>query len=246
MDKLEKHIKEKLEERTIAPSSKAWDRIAPQIASQYNKKGRKWYVYAVAASFVGILLLSVLFFGNDKAIVEQNQVVEENVGKDEAGKGTGTPSEEVSGKVLPKFEETKLANVKIEQTQGQELKDLPDELPVSQPVLVEQETKQPIQDKFIKESDVLILQKVEEVVAQVEHLETLQSEVSDAEVDSLLRKAQRQIMADKLFTKSGSVDAMTLLAEVEDELDESFRDQIFDALKEGYFKLRTAVADRNQ
>jgi len=36
------------------------------------------------------------------------------------------------------------------------------------------------------------------------------------------------------------------LAEVEDELDESFRDQIFDALKTGYLKLRTAVADRNQ
>ena len=77
-------------------------------------------------------------------------------------------------------------------------------------------------------------------------LEDAKQEVTDAEVDSLLRAAQRQILTDKLFADSGSVDAMSLLAEVEDELDESFRDQIFDALKSGYLKLRTAVADRNQ
>ena len=77
-------------------------------------------------------------------------------------------------------------------------------------------------------------------------MENTSQEVTDAEVDSLLRAAQRQILTDKLFADSGSVDAMSLLAEVEDELDESFRDQIFDALKSGYLKLRTAVADRNQ
>ena len=36
------------------------------------------------------------------------------------------------------------------------------------------------------------------------------------------------------------------LTEVEDELDQSFRDQIFDSLKEGFLKVRTAVADRNK
>lgn len=47
-----------------------------------------------------------------------------------------------------------------------------------------------------------------------------------------LRAAQRQILTDKLFSESGAMDAMSLLGEVEDELDESFRDQIFDALKQ--------------
>ena len=39
---------------------------------------------------------------------------------------------------------------------------------------------------------------------------------------------------------------LTKRGDEEDELDESFRDQIFDALKSGYLKLRTAVADRNE
>ncbi|MEM9649705.1 MAG: hypothetical protein AAF969_14605, partial [Bacteroidota bacterium] len=102
-----------------------------------------------------------------------------------------------------------------------------------------------IQDSFLEENNSLITEKINEVVAQVRLLESVNTEVSDAEVDSLLRAAQRDILSEQLFTPEGGVDAMALLTEVEDELDESFRDQIFDALKDGYFKLRTAVADRN-
>ncbi|CAN0604335.1 unnamed protein product, partial [Ectocarpus sp. 12 AP-2014] len=71
------------------------------------------------------------------------------------------------------------------------------------------------------------------------------STVTDAEVDSLLTRAQDEILRDKIFNKDKSVDAMALLTEVEDELDKSFRDQIFDSLKAGFIKVRTAVADRN-
>jgi hypothetical protein len=245
MDKLEKHIKEKLEERTIAPSPGAWDKIASQLDAEPKKKGSKWQVYAMAASFVGILLLSMLFMNKEEAIPEI-QVVEEKVDQIDTEKKneTQSPRQELT-KTLPVQEETKVVNSDLEPMPEENPKGFTDELPISQPVLAQEETKQLEQDKLIKESDALITQKVEEVVAQVQHMEGLNRGVSDAEVDSLLREAQKQIMADKLFPKNGSVDAMSLLAEVEDELDESFRDQIFDALKEGYLKLRTAVADRN-
>ncbi len=246
MDKLEKHIKEKLEERTMAPSPGAWDKIASQLDAEPEKKGSKWQVYAMAASFVGILLLSMLFMNKEETIPEEIQVVEEKVDPIDTEKENETPSPQKDvTKALPVQEETKVVNNGLEPMPEENPKGFTDELPISQPVLAQEETKQLEQDKLIKESDALITQKVEEVVAQVQHMEGLNRGVSDAEVDSLLREAQKQIMADKLFPKNGSVDAMTLLAEVEEELDESFRDQIFDALKEGYFKLRTAVADRN-
>lgn len=243
MDKLEKHIKEKLEERTIAPSPGAWDKIASQLDSEPKKKGKKWQVYAMAASFVGILLLSLLFVDKGETMPEI-QVVKEEMDTIDMEKETQSPQKDLT-KTQPVQEETKVANSNLEPMTEENPKGFADELPISQPVLAQEETKQEEQDKFIKESDALITQKVEEVVAQVQHMEGLNKGVSDAEVDSLLREAQKQIMADRLFPKNGSVDAMSLLAEVEDELDESFRDQIFDALKEGYFKLRTAVADRN-
>ena len=243
MDKLEKHIKEKLEERTIAPSPGAWDKIASQLDAAPKKKSSKWQLYAVAASFVGILLLSLLFVDKGGTIPEI-QVAEEKVDTIDMESKTQSPQQELT-KTFPVQEETKVANSDLEPMTEENPKGFADELPISQPVLAQEETKQVEQDKFIKEPDALITQKVEEVVAQVQHMEGLNKGVSDAEVDSLLRQAQKQIMADRLFPKNGSVDAMSLLAEVEDELDESFRDQIFDALKEGYFKLRTAVADRN-
>ena len=52
-------------------------------------------------------------------------------------------------------------------------------------------------------------------------------------------------MNERLFKADNTVDAVALLNEVEVELDQSFRDQIFDRLKTGFMKVRTALADRN-
>nr|WP_288932360.1 hypothetical protein [uncultured Allomuricauda sp.] len=242
MDKLEKHIKEKLEERNIAPSASAWDKIASQVKQPSQRKKNVWFPYAIAASVVGIVLVSVFFFTQDNPEVEQIQMVETET-KTEAETQT---EGEVLKEIVPE-EQTEVVETKSEAIVPAEInEELSPEPPISNTAVAKHQVKQPLKDEVIINSDKLIAQKVEEVVAQVELMETAQQDVSDAEVDSLLRAAQRQILTDKLFSESGSVDAMSLLAEVEDELDESFRDQIFDALKTGYLKLRTAVADRNQ
>jgi len=87
----------------------------------------------------------------------------------------------------------------------------------------------------------MINAKISEMIAQVNLIE----DVSDAEVDSLLRLAQKEILKEKIYRNNGSVDAMALLTEAEDELDQSFRDRIFLKLKDGFFKARTAIASRN-
>jgi len=241
MDKLEKHIKERLEDRTIAPSKGAWDKIASQVKEPAPRKRNTWFPYAIAASVVGIVLVSVFFFTKGDAEVEQIQVVDTKTKTE-----TQTQFDDRKVKELVKDEQTEVAKTKSEPVAPEKTEEFASKTPVSNTAIAEEEVKEPLRDEIKINSDRLIAQKVEEVVAQVELMETAQQDVSDAEVDSLLRAAQRQILTDKLFTEGGSVDAMSLLAEVEDELDESFRDQIFDALKSGYLKLRTAVADRNQ
>lgn len=238
MAKLEKHIKQKLEERTIAPSTGAWDKIASQLGQPQPKKKNKWLPYAVAASVVGVVLVSAFFFTNDKSQGEEIEVVDTKIKTEKVM--------EVEEKVAKTEHQIEVIQpeseiVEFEKAKAPTLKDT-----IPNTVIATEEKKQPLKDGSILNSDKLIAEKVEEVVAQVELMESVRQDVSDAEVDSLLRAAQRQIMTDKMFSKNGSVDAMSLLAEVEDELDESFRDQIFDALKSGYLKLRTAVADRNQ
>ena len=240
MDKLEKHIKDKLEERTIAPSEGAWDKIASQIKGPSTKKRTPWLIYAVAASVAGVVLVSVYFFTNESPMVDENQVVET-----ETKTEVITEPEQTTGKESME-ESIEVAVIEADSKITEENPTMDSDMPISNGALVQEETKTPLKDELLINSDALIAQKVEEVVAQVELMEHAHQDVTDAEVDSLLRAAQRQILTDKLFAESGSVDAMSLLAEVEDELDETFRDQIFDALKSGYLKLRTAVADRNQ
>ena len=239
MDKLEKHIKEKLEERTIAPSKGAWDKIAPHVKEPVPRKGNAWFPYAVAASVVGIVLVSVFFFTSQNIEIDKPQVVETGIQEETDKKA----SKKVEKELVPEVE-TDVAEAEVEFIEPKDAGDI--QKANSNTAVAEQQVNEPLQDEIQINSDKLIAQKVEEVVAQVQVMEDAKQDVTDAEVDSLLRAAQRQILTDKLFADGGSVDAMSLLAEVEDELDESFRDQIFDALKSGYLKLRTAVADRNQ
>ena len=83
------------------------------------------------------------------------------------------------------------------------------------------------------------------MLATVLNLESESNQVTDVEVDSLLRAAQFDILKEKVFQDNGKVDAMALLVEVEDEIDQSFREKIFKKLKDGLFKARTAIANRN-
>lgn len=240
MEKLEKHIKEKLETRQISPSPRAWEKIAVQTVQAPTKRGNRKLVYFIAAGLIGLLLTSIFFFRKDTP-VQEIQIVEQNTQNDSGSAPKndavvlGTEAQEESV-ILDGGEEhipSAASNLEIPQMESIILADK-DEIPQS-----------PVQDSFLEENNSLITEKINEVVAQVRLLESVNTEVSDAEIDSLLRAAQRDILSEQLFTPDGGVDAMALLTEVEDELDESFRNQIFDALKDGYFKLRTAVADRN-
>jgi hypothetical protein len=62
----------------------------------------------------------------------------------------------------------------------------------------------------------------------------------------LLTEALTKINIDR-SAKSVSVDidANSLLLDVELELEQSIREKVFDVLKEGYFKAKTAVVNRN-
>ncbi|WP_431127417.1 hypothetical protein [Flagellimonas flava] len=240
MEKLEKHIKDKLGNREIAPSAGAWEKISSQLDATVATKPKRKYVYAIAAGFVGLLLASVFFFASGEK-GEPARVVDENLHVNPvipALEGQTEIVDENGTKSVLMVTENGTKNLQDQGMENQTLKSMPlNETEVA--------SKQSIQSNLIQETDPLIAKKVNEVMAQVQLLESVNAQVTDAEVDSLLRAAQKEILTEKLFDESGSVDAMALLTEVEDELDASFRDQIFDALKDGYFKLRTAVADRN-
>jgi hypothetical protein len=241
-NKFEKHIKEQLEEREILPSSKAWEQLSEKMDAatpQSNKKGYLWY--AVAASVIGLIMLSVVFFTTESTILEtetivveeQKEVIEETNNFQDV-EILETEDEVVS---INKIPQEKAKKIEVEPYIEVYKKEALEE----QLIAVESNPK----ETFTDDSEKIINTKVLEVIAQINILEQNEQSLSDAEVDSLLRKAQDELIRDQIFDQNGSVDAMALLTEVEGELDQTFRDQIFESLKTGFLKVRTAVADRN-
>ncbi|UJH92743.1 hypothetical protein LZ575_10010 [Antarcticibacterium sp. 1MA-6-2] len=92
----------------------------------------------------------------------------------------------------------------------------------------------------------ILPQRLEEVIAEVSSEVNSHGDMTEAEVDALLYKAAAEISLQRERESfSRNVDATALLMEVEMDLEQGFREKVFDILKEGYLKARTAVANRN-
>ncbi len=248
-NKFEKELKERLQKQEIEPSEGAWGRISKQL-EDYEAPKPAWSAsrpnrfqwYGIAAGLGAILFVSVLYFTKMEPSIEPESEItnvkesiplitttkmneEENLTENDAIVDS-KPREEISIEKPRQHQDRWVTDAGIH-SKNEESK--VEKLPVP-----------------LSTSDEIIHEKIAQIIAQVERLEKKNASVTDAEIDSLLRGAQQEILEDKIFRKDRSVDAMALLADVEDELDRSFRDQIFDALKDGFVKVRTAVADRNK
>ncbi len=242
-NKFENHIKEKLKGREIQPSADAWGKLSDQLNNTSQKpKNKGYYSYAIAAGFIGLLFISVLYFNIDNSSTTPNtQVVDTSKEAIEELNNSEVPKE--------KFTEVEIVEAdKIELTQKNEKTASQNRFSDSKKQISLIKRVDPVPDTIHVGSEMpseIIDIKILEVVAQVDALENDNIDLTDAEVDSLLRRAQQEILASKVFRKDHTVDAMALLTDVENELDQSFRDKIFESLKTGFVKVRTAVADRN-
>ncbi|MDF4204693.1 hypothetical protein PXD56_17110 [Maribacter sp. SA7] len=246
-DKFEKHIKTKFQEREIKPSENAWSKIASELKDDDAKKKPVYLWMGIAASVV-VLIGVAFFYFNGSAVVnsspaeivdiEKEEVLEEVIDKEPV-----LFKEEEQVVLVETTMKTESVTVKKEQYKAQEIQENKTLNDVVGVAVVEQ-VSIGNSNTNLAVSEEIINSKVADIVAQIDVLEQ-QSTVTDAEVDSLLKRAQDEILRDRIFNKDKSVDAMALLTEVEDELDQTFRDQIFNSLKASFIKVRTAVADRN-
>lgn len=244
--KFEEHIKEKLDKREIKPSVRAWESIASSIdnTNQGNKKGFVWY--AIAACILGLLMASLfLFFGQKEALDVENSIVDKPT--------TEKPIEklikpaiivedaiiETTTKLVEREENPVSVEESLQPNKGADKS-------LDYVANLNDNEKLKTFDNIALSNEDLINNKIHELIAQVDSLEIKnKTSITDAEIDALLIKAQNEILEQRIFKQNNTVDAMALLNEAENELDKSFRDQLFNTLKNGFFKVRTAVADRN-
>ena len=245
-DKFEKHIKSQFKDREIQPSENAWEKISSELNSDTSKKKPVYLWMGIAASVMVLIGIALFYFnGSDDVNEIQFEVVDtdkkEALEEKKSTESVSFLEKEPEAVVKNDVEEINSGVAKKQESiKNKEIITVEDEIEVASVERIVLEKK----GDELEISDDIINTKVAGIVAQLDVLEQY-STVTDAEVDSLLKMAQQEILQEKIFKTDKSVDALALLTEVEGELDQSFRDQIFNSLKASFIKVRTAVADRN-
>ena len=251
--KFEEQLKEKLEKRTIQPSVEAWSKLEDRLEQQDKKQNHRyiWWL-GIAASIVGVILVTTFVFDasesktmtptvvdskndeklNDKVsedilVSQQDAIVNSEAEtimseEDKVTQNNTKPSEVVSPKEQQSIKEA------IAST------DLKKKAPAQDPL------ETPVNNSDFEDA------KLKEVVAEINDLKTENALVTEAEIDSLLKQAERDILTNKLQrSNTRTVDANALLQDVEADLEQSFRSRVFETLLNNYETVKTAVAERN-
>ncbi|KQB40506.1 hypothetical protein [Flavobacterium aquidurense] len=230
----EKDFREKLNQRKIEPSDKAWDRLDAMLSVAEKKKpekDRKWLY--IAASIVGFLLVGTFFFNEKKSAVEtpKNNVATEqgNVNKDTLVKPTLNIIDSVKTQVAISDKPSVQNSVIKEKNHNPKLNKT-----------IKNESNQ------IAESSIIIKNNPEK---QSINTKTSIAQTSKNEnTDQLLESAEKTVVAENTVkTKSKvKINANDLLNQVDGELELSFREKMITKVNKNYQTVKVALANRNQ
>tara|TARA_B110000093_G_C12959567_1_gene406543 strand:- start:1416 stop:2312 length:897 start_codon:yes stop_codon:yes gene_type:complete len=291
----EQQSRERFEELHIQPSDSAWGKLEQMLnEAQPEKKKASFPWFAIAASFIGILIIASMYFVQNGS--EENKFVEQN--SDATILKTESPIvKAIDNKqeiVATDFLETEILETKSTIVGTSKRVQEKNKREAAVATLSKNNTSI-IKDQIIVDKDkntLALSNKKEEAyiainspkkilteitkeqkpqmdaiykvhtidknaikttefdnqinseIAQVKELKKTKSEVTDADIDVLLLKAQQQLQINRIL-KHTNVDAMALLGDAEMELNDSFRNKIFYALEEGLAYVKTAIVSRN-
>ena len=227
---LEQQLADKLGNRSITPSEKAWDRIANnRQQGKTQKKKKKMFAYYAAAAVFFLLASGYVFLMQNKTdvIITEPQVV-----------GGG----EVATPVLPSEEAVVSKSVEIKETEAVAYK--------KPEVLVKKHSVEVVAEKqemaSVGNKEVVIKKKQPEFNLHVEPIEALVSieedEFYEQETDMLLEEAIKDVAANKYL--SNTTNDTALLKEVEAEMDEYYREKAMSIFSLKHKTIRIAVKDK--
>ncbi|WP_374175006.1 hypothetical protein [Flavobacterium tructae] len=237
----EKDFREKLNQRKIEPSDKAWDRLDAMLSVAEEKKttidlrsrqaGKKKWMY-VAASLVGFLLVGTFFFSQKKntdVTPKDIIVVKEDTKKDSVVKPTLETNIAVEEAVV--VSEEKAIKKSVQQEKHQESK--------SNKIIANKSNS-------IAESSIIIKNNPEKQSINPQPLMAKNPEKET--VDQLLGTAEKVIVAENAVKPKSKVkiNANDLLQQVDGELEISFREKVITKVNKNYQTVKVALANRNQ
>ncbi|MBO9586785.1 MAG: hypothetical protein J7574_21680 [Flavobacterium sp.] len=240
----EKDFREKLNQRKIEPSNKAWDRLDAMLSIaeekepiklKSKKSKRKWLF--IAASLVGFLLVGMLFFNQNKKAIKTPETV---VVEKEKETKTNIKEESLTEPILNAIDLAKTKTAIAEKTSVTKNER-------SNPRVSGQTSNKIIKNESnpIEESSIIIKNNQEK---QSTNNQTAVAETSKKEsVDQLLETAENKVLVQNQNKKAKvKINAADLLNQVDGELELSFREKVITKVNKNLQEVKVAITNRNQ
>jgi hypothetical protein len=257
--KFEEQLKDKLEKRTLSPSADGWSKLSERLDTDEKKsKNPLFWWLSIAAGLIIMMAISIQFFNKGEAMEVIPEIVEGKLKEEQlelkesnsndsksidwANEIDRIEAEKESLQIItePQIIDYKKVTHKKTKTESQFADNTGSIIKKNKPKNLEENKKEIaiITDKSIMED------AVADALKEFKSQES--TTVTDKEIDSLLKVASKELFKDKLQKEAfKTVDASALLLSVEEDMGQSFRSKVFDALKGGYETVKTAVVERN-
>ena len=234
-NKLETQFNEQLNSREIKPSEMAWSKLDamltaadPSNSEQAKQKPKTKFPWLfMAASFVGLLLVGTVYFGQKRNTIEnqENEVVIQN---SVAPKTTVVPENTI--KLMEEDEKGLVTNVVSKSTSGTNKTSI-------------------LKEKLIIVNNNSNQNQVAEVSINNQKTEQklIKSQTSDVIVDELLAVAGNPSKKENQLNQKSVVyvNASNLLSQVDGELELSFREKVINKVNKNYQTVKVALTNRN-
>lgn len=241
-DDVEKQWQKRLREQEVKPREAAWEAIEARLAPEPLRRGRQARLWLASAAAGLALAMGFFWFLREPEAVPLGEPVVEN------------PAAKAP---LPTLQSEQGQPPREERPVNLDLPAMPSGTTLARVPPGVQGGRGPVADRELAGLEASpgapdtaglsgrMARQLDTLLTQVAFLEEVRGTVTDAEVDSLLRQARDALVRQSRRDTVSGIDAMTLLYRAEDELDQTFREQILEKLKSGMNRMRTAVANHN-
>jgi hypothetical protein len=234
----EKDFREKLNQRKIEPSDKAWDRLDAMLSVAEEKKPKKKnrWLY-IAASIIGFSLAGTFFLNQKKNMeIPKNQIViQENSKKDSVVK---------KGFKVADSTENQIAVSEKEAIQNSENSKTEEKISNQKLPKTIKNTVNPIAEVSIINQNNQKNQESTSGKNPINMPEITKNETAE----QLLNTAEKRVVTENSVKPKAKIkiNAADLLNQVDGELELSFREKVITKVNKNYQTVKVALANRNQ
>lgn len=227
-NKLEKEFRKQLSSREIQPSEMAWEKLDAMLTEAQGKKPKRNFTWMyIAASLVGFLLVGTMYFNQKETVLEnqETKVVLEKQGK------TNTNKTILDTTDFKKEEKVLVENV------------------VQQSVPISKKNQELNKNSIVANKIVNQKQIVEySIINQNKEQESISSKANAIIVDELLARVDKSARLNNKVNPDLQihVNANQLLEQIDNDLEPTFRQQVFTKVADNFKLVKDAFVNRNK